>query len=150
MFLWRISNYPTLDGGGGLETSARWHSQGRPIVYLAESVAGALLEVLVHLELSPGRLPRSYRLLKIGSPQEVSSRTVMPNDLPRGWLTDETATRSVGDEWLASSESALLRVPSAVAPETFNVLLNSRHAEAQLFRIVSHREYPWDPRLLAK
>ena len=51
MFLWRISNYRTLDGRGGLETSARWHSQGRPIVYLAESVSGALLEVLVHFEL---------------------------------------------------------------------------------------------------
>jgi len=58
MFLWRISNHATLNGRGGLYTSARWHTAGRLVVYLAESSAGALLEALVHLELKPGRLPK--------------------------------------------------------------------------------------------
>jgi RES domain-containing protein len=150
MFLWRISNHPTLDGGGGLETSGRWHTQGRPIVYLAESAAGALLEVLVHLELSPVRLPRSYRLLKIEAPDELSMRELSENDLSRSWTRDETETRTTGDEWLASKRTLLLRVPSAVAPETFNVLLNSAHEDTRRLRIVSHREYPWDPRLISK
>jgi len=150
MFLWRISNYPTLDGGGGLETSARWHSQGRPIVYLAESVAGALLEVLVHLELSPVRLPKAYRLLKVEAPDDVMIRELSPADLSKKWTDDETETRTLGDEWLASQRTALLRVPSAVVPETFNVLMNSAHLDARRLTIVSHREYPWDRRLLSK
>jgi len=139
MFLWRISNHPTLNGGGGLETSARWHTQGRPIVYLAESVAGALLEVLVHLELNPVRLPKAYRLLKVEVPPDVSARTVSTSDLVQDWVNDETATRTVGDEWLASKSTALLRVPSAVIPQTFNVLLNPEHNQAQRLRILSHR-----------
>jgi RES domain-containing protein len=150
MFLWRISNHPTLDGGGGLETSARWHSQGRPIVYLAESVAGALLEVLVHLELSPVRLPKAYRLLKVEAPDDLSIRELSPADLSKKWTDDETETRTLGDEWLASQRTALLRVPSAVVPETFNVLMNSAHPDAHRLTIVSHREYPWDRRLLSK
>lgn len=150
MFLWRISNYPTLDGGGGLETSARWHTQGRPIVYLAESVAGALLEVLVHLELSPPRLPRAYRLLKVEAPDGLSIRELSPTDLSKKWTDDETETRTLGDEWLASKSTVLLRVPSAVVPETFNVLLNSAHQDASRLRVVSHREYPWDLRLISK
>ncbi len=150
MFLWRISNHRTLDGRGGLETSARWHSQGRPIVYLAESVAGALLEVLVHLELSPVRLPKSYRLLKVEAPDDISIEVLSPTDLNESWTEDETLTRTLGDRWLASKRSALLRVPSAIAPETLNVVLNPAHEESRRLRIVSHREYPWDMRLLSK
>ena len=150
MFLWRISNHSTLDGGGGLETSGRWHTQGRQIVYLAESVPGALLEVLVHLELPPGRLPKAYRLLKVECPNDISMRSVASGDLAKNWVNDETATRTLGDEWLVSMSTALLRVPSAVAPETFNVLLNSAHEEANRIRIVSHHAHPWDLRLVRK
>lgn len=150
MFLWRISNHPTLNGRGGLEASARWHTQGRPIVYLAESVAGALLEVLVHLELNPVRLPKAYRLVKAEVPDDVSAQTVSASDLVPDWVNDEVATRTVGDEWLASKSTALLRVPSAVVPETFNVLLNPEHNQAQRLKILWHREYAWDSRLILK
>jgi len=150
MFLWRISNHPTLDGGGGLETSGRWHTQGRPIVYLAESVAGALLEVLVHLELSLVRLPKSYRLLKVEASDDLGIGELSANDLSENWNRDETETRTLGDEWLASRHTPLLRVPSAIAPETFNVILNSAHEKARLLRIISHREYPWDLRLISR
>jgi len=61
----------------------------------------------------------------------------------RNWVNDETLTRTGGDQWLASKRSLLLRVPSAIAPETLNVLLNSAHEDARRLRIVSHREYPW-------
>jgi len=150
MFLWRISNHRTLDGRGGLETSARWHTQGRPIVYLAESVAGALLEVLVHLELSPAHLPKSYRLLKVEMPDDLSVEALSPKALVETWANDETLTRTVGDQWLASKRTALLRVPSAIIPETFNLLLNSAHEEARRLKIVSHRQFPWDLRLISK
>jgi len=150
MFLWRISNYPTLDGRGGLETSAGWHTQGQLIVYLAETVAGALLEVLIHLELDSVRIPRSYRLLKIEAPDDVSIHSVSAADLREGWTEDETLTRTIGDEWLASKRSVLLRVPSAIAPETFNMLLNSAHEQARWLKIVSHYEYPWDLRLISR
>ena len=150
MLLWRISNHRTLDGRGGLETSTRWHTQGRPIVYLAESVSGALLEVLVHLELSPVRLPESYRLLKTEAPDDISIEALRATDLRQNWTDDETLTRTIGDQWLTSKRTALLCVPSAIAPETVNVLLNSVHEEARRMRIVSHREYPWDLRLISK
>ena len=63
-------------------------------------------------------------------------------------MHDQIATRTIGDEWLASKNSAILRVPSAVVPETLNVLLNPEHADASWMRILWHSEYPWDERLL--
>ena len=119
-------------------------------MYLAESVAGALLEVLVHLELSSARLPKSYRLLKVEAPDGISIEALSVTDLSESWTYDETVTRAVGDQWLASKRTALLRVPSAIAPETVNVVLNSAHEEARRLRIISHREYPWDLRLISK
>ena len=148
MLLWRISNHATLEGEGGLLASARWHTQGHPILYLAETPAGALVEVLVHLELDPSRLPRSYQLLKAEAPDDTSLRAIGKSELAEDWTQDLLATRTLGDEWLRSRASALLRVPSAIVPETFNVLLNPHHPEAARIHIVSHRDYPWDKRLL--
>src|SRR5437870_7869675 len=105
MILWRISNHTTLDGRGGLYASGRWHTEGRPIVYLSENPAGALVEVLVHMELDPAHFPRSYRLLKAEAPEDLSVRTVAGAELPRNWISDQIATRTVGDEWLASKSA---------------------------------------------
>jgi RES domain-containing protein len=146
MFLWRISNHVELDGRGGVLASARWHTQGRPIVYLAGSPAGALVEVLVNLELDPGRLPGSYTLLKAEAADDLPVRRVDVAALPEGWVGDLAATRSVGDAWLAGGESALLEVPSAILPETFNLLLNPLHADAGRVRVVWTHAYPYDRR----
>ena len=60
--LWRISNHNSLSGVGGLRYGARWHTSGSRIVYLAETPAGALIEIFVHLELKESDLPRCYSL----------------------------------------------------------------------------------------
>jgi RES domain-containing protein len=41
-----------------------------------------------------------------------------------------------------------LSVPSAIVPETFNVLLNRAHHDAKRIVIVQTREHAIDPRLL--
>jgi RES domain-containing protein len=148
MFLWRISNHSTLEGRGGLLASARWHTEGRPIVYFAESPPGALVEHLVHLELNPARLPKSYRLLKAEGPDDLPLSSVSVADLPPNWITHPMATRTIGDEWLGLKSSALLRVPSAILPETFNILLNPEHRNAARVKVLWHAEHPWDTRLL--
>ena len=71
MFLWRISNHADLLGTGGLWASGRWHTSGRPVVYLAETAASALLEVLVLLELDEESMPSSYQLLKVEAADDL-------------------------------------------------------------------------------
>jgi RES domain-containing protein len=146
LFLWRISNHSTLDGRGGLHASARWHSQGHAIVYLASSPAGALVEVLVHLELDPQRLPASYRMLKAESPDEIPPSRIDGAALPDNWRDNLMVTRGLGDEWLIAGQSALLEVPSAILPETFNLLLNPRHGDAARIAVLWHQPFPYDRR----
>ena len=109
MILWRISKHSKLDGNGGMLASARWHTRGRPIVYLAESPAGALLEALIHLELSPDAYPTHYALLKTEAPDALSVRTLQAADLSPGRLRDLIVTMNAGDEWLISRSTLLLR-----------------------------------------
>jgi RES domain-containing protein len=94
VLLWRISNHEGLDGRGGLSASARWHTQGRPIVYFAASPAGALVEVLVNLELDPRRLPRTYGLLKAEAANEVRLQRLEVESLPENWREDSTVSRN--------------------------------------------------------
>jgi RES domain-containing protein len=143
--LWRISNHTDLQGIGGLRAAARWHNRGRPIVYLADSPPGALIEILVHQEItSPAALPDTYRLLIIEVNDTVAPMECPP--LPPDWPSRVDTTRAEGDDWLARGASALLRVPSAIMPDVCNVLLNPLHSDIGKIRIVEVRDVPFDPR----
>ena len=147
MDLWRISNHASLDGEGGRRYSARWHTAGHPVVYLAGSPAGALIEILVHLELSEAKLPVSYKLLRISLPDSVKVSALR---LPKGeaWKDDVHLSRKLGDAWIASRRSAVTRVPSVILSDTFNYLLNPLHPDAKSIRIVESSAFKFDPRLL--
>jgi RES domain-containing protein len=147
MNLWRISEYLSLDGEGGRLANGRWNSAGNPVVYLAASPPGALLEVLVHLELDEDDFPPSYTLSRIAVPQSLPIYTIrMPAG--GGWKTNPTLTRRLGDAWLKSQRSALARVPSAIVPDTFNYLLNPLHKDASRVRIAESQRAVFDPRLI--
>jgi RES domain-containing protein len=141
MILWRISNYADLEGKGGLVSSGRWHTRGHPIVYLAETPPGALIEALVHLELNETDLPDAYQLLKVSVPSNVKTEKCNPTVLGENWTADAKITRLVGDDWLRRRVTPLLRVPSAVVPETWNWLLNPAHPQARRMRISWARRY---------
>ena len=127
--------------------SARWHTAGRPVVYLAENPSSALLENLVHLELDEEDRPRSYQMLKIEVAPAIEVEGIEIRDLPAAWKSDEAATRAIGDEWLEQGRTALLRVPSVLTPETWNWLLNPRHRDAARIRVISAETPLYDSRL---
>lgn len=148
MILWRVSNHAALDGGGGLRASGRWHSRGRRIVYCAPNPATALLEVLVHAEIDADDIPITFRYLEIEAPESISSETIDFHSLASGWQRDPGITRPFGDGWLRSGRTALLRVPSAIVPATWNVLLNPQHPDYAKVRVVRTHEQPIDRRLI--
>ena len=148
MILWRISNHVSLAGDGGMRASGRWHTRGRRVVYCSESPAAALLEILVHFEIDVRDLPTRYRLLTLRAPDALVVEDLLAADLPPDWIEQTDRTRAIGDRWLQAGRSTLLRVPSAVVPETFNVLLNPGHAHAGQLELVQVSEHAIDPRLL--
>jgi RES domain-containing protein len=146
MELWRISNYAGLSGFGGLKASGRWHSRGRPVVYLADHPSSALLEMLVHMDRD--LIPPTYQLLRVVVPPAVAIETVRLQELPADWRTNTTASRDMGDRWLDRAATALLQVPSAISHQGNNFLMNPAHPDAVTIGVAEVIRAPFDPRLL--
>jgi RES domain-containing protein len=147
MEVWRISNYVDLSGAGGIRAEGRWHSRGKPIVYLADHPANALLEMLVHLDRD--LIPTTYRLLRIAVPETLEIPNINDGALRSDWRNHPAATREIGDAWLDRSSSALLQVPSVIVPSAQNFLLNPAHPDAVKIGVIDIIEAPFDPRLRA-
>jgi RES domain-containing protein len=112
-----------LDGEGAKRVGGRWNSPGRAVVYMADSISLAVLENLVHM--SKEDFPVGYVSVSASIPDEVS---ILSEDDVKKHLPD-AGPRELGDHWVGSRASAVLRVRSAVIPDEFNFLLNPRHRE---------------------
>lgn len=149
MRLWRISNYSDLSGEGGRRAQGRWHEKGRPVVYLADHPALALLEVLVNLEIDPEDLPSSYQLLSVecaaAASQELSI-DYLDKRAP-GWRDSPELCRKTSASWFVDAITPLLRVPSIIVPDCFNFVLNPLHPDAKLLSVSSVKKVDFDPRL---
>ncbi len=104
------------------------------MVYLADHPALAALEVRVHLDLPFDLLPSDYVLMQVDVPE------------PKG-LEPADTTVIAGDNWLAASSSATVRVPSVLVPHAWNLLLNPRHPDAVRAEILEIEPFRFDPRL---
>jgi RES domain-containing protein len=136
---WRLCREPFADlGGEGARLyGGRWNSPGRALVYAASTAALAVLEVRVHLDLPPELLPDDYVLV-----------TIDVNDLPVEEVVGTMAVpQDFGDAWIREQRTPILRVPSAIVPESPNLLLNPAHPAAVGVFIVGKRRFEFDRRL---
>jgi len=142
--VWRLARrpYAALDGEGARRFGGRWNPRGRPVVYAAEHLSLALLEIIVHLELSPDEFPQDYVKIPIDIPDDVPVSRI--SSLPGS----EAEMRTLGARWIDQRGTAVLVVPSVLVPEEFNVLLNSRHPEFPRIRAAAPRHFRFDRRLL--
>jgi len=148
---WRITKQKhartAFTGEGAKLYGGRWNSQGKLVVYTAESRALALAEILVHLE-SAGVLSR-YVVIQVEIDEANISHLDLRN-LPKNWRAEPAPKRlkTVGDEWLDSGKSAVLRVPSAIVVGEFNYLLNPSHPDFSKLRIHGPERFSIDKRLM--
>lgn len=129
--LWRVEKGvfvpPARTGEGARLAGGRWNSPGLPAIYCADSLALAVLEILVHAVSVEERAdPRVWFQLAL---PPSACRAIAPTRLVRGWNDPggHPQTVAIGDEWLRERRSVALRVPSAVIPGAWNVILNPQH-----------------------
>jgi len=137
-----------ISGTGAKIFGGRWNSPGMAVLYTAENISLALLEILVRT----GRknIPSSYRLLKLSVPDTVRMFTITETKLKRSWEDDLAYTQWMGDELLKARETLLLKVPSAIVPEENNLLLNPTHSDYKKVKIISTSVFDFDKRLFLK
>jgi RES domain-containing protein len=126
------------DYTGAMLGGGRWNPIGTPMLYAAQHLSLACIEVLVHID--KGQLPRDY----VWSKSELSS--------PMGLLSFDdlnhvASCQLAGDRWVRESGELAIKVPSVVIPEEFNILLNAIHAGYNSLRWSDPRPFRFDPRL---
>jgi RES domain-containing protein len=134
-----------FSGKGGMVSSGRWHTEGHPVIYTAQSLSLAALEILVHLKQTQDVEPFMSYAAEI--PDDL---ILKPQSYPARWKTRIEVSRAFGDEWLEAKTPAL-RVPTVLAPGEWNVLLNPLHADFSLSWIQAGPErFAFDARLLVR
>ena len=149
--VWRITKQKharyAFTGDGARLYGGRWNSPGKLVVYTAESRALALAEILVHLE-SAAVLSR-YVVFQV-EVGEACIANLDPSDLPRNWRAASAPKRlqTLGNAWIESGRSAVLRVPSVIVAGEFNYLLNPSHPDFSTLSIHAPEKFLIDRRLV--
>jgi RES domain-containing protein len=147
---WRIAKAEYADdafsGEGAMLYAGRWHSEGTRVVYTAESVALAILEILVRMRRM--NVP-AYVLIPCYFHEALVEELDMAK-LPEDWASpiSPAGLRSFGDTWARNRVSPVLRVPSAVTLVEFNYLLNPEHPDFASIDIGEARPFSFDLRLV--
>ena len=133
-----------MTGEGARLCGGRWNPPGVPAVYLADSRALAALEIIVNAPREA--LSLAWRIFEVDVPDDLIE-TVKTDDLPDDWqaLPSSPGARLHGGRWLRSGVLGF-KLPSAVIPEEFTLLLNPGHPDAGKLRVSAPMEFRFDPR----
>jgi RES domain-containing protein len=135
-------------GEGARRYGGRWNSKGAAVVYLAQSQSLAALEMLVHLD--SAELLAHYVTIPVTFDAQLASQ-IDSSSLPKNWRVYPAprSLRTIGDLWVSSGRSAVLRVPSVLVPSESNFLLNPDHRNFAKLKIGKPLRFRFDPRLLS-
>jgi RES domain-containing protein len=151
MLVYRIAKKDVikdLTGTGAKLFGGRWNQRGTAVIYTSETRALATVEYLVHLSLS--NVPRGLMIATIEIPDSIVPEDVPRGSLPRGWR-DYPPPREVselGTRWAKSNKALLLRVPSAVVEQEYNVLINPLHSDMARVVLRGVEAFEFDKRLV--
>ena len=136
-----------FSGEGSFLFGGRWSSHGTRLSYASTYRSLAVLEYRAHMD--PAFAARDLVIATLIIPEDVSIAPTPP--LPKNWRQSPApeTLRIVGDQFIASSEAAIMLIPSVILPEENNVLINPKHPDFKRFNL--HLElvpFHFDTRLL--
>jgi RES domain-containing protein len=141
-----------MSGAGAADSGGRWNDVGTPMIYASMTRALAALETLVHLQQPEGEsLPLDRYLIAIGIPVALwRARTKFDPKMAPAWdaIPDSASAIDWGTTWATSNTSVVATVPSVIAPEEKNVLINPQHPFTRSLKVTVARKWLYDPRLV--
>jgi len=105
-----------------------------------------MLEYFVHLD--PEDSPDDLVLAKADVPQTVSREQLQVNEIPAHWQETPAPPEhaQIGDDFVKRAESSVLLVPSALATNENNWLINPQHPEFKQIELHPVEPLRYDPR----
>lgn len=124
---------------------SRWVSPNTPVLQLALSPALAVLDALVSHGFDTAQ---EWVVAQVAFPASCMLRLDNPHECWRE-RTFRDDVRLFGDRWALEQQSLLLRVPSPLCPDEYNVLVNLLHPDLACLRVGQVYPFDVDARLLA-
>ena len=136
-----------ISGSGAKINGSRWNSKGMPMLFTAEHISLATLEMLVHINFV--EIPNSLYLLNISLPETSTISEIKINSLKTSWRNDEDYTSFIGDQFLLQNNVLFLKVPSAVIKEESNFIINPIHKDFSNVKIIKSELFEFDKRFFS-
>ncbi len=152
MIVYRIARQKhseELSGLGAFFNGGRWNSKGTEMIYTASNRSLAMAEVLVHLKIR--EVIFDFCMMEIFIPDSIPILQLSLDDLPIGWnsiIEYKKSIQEIGDHFCLDNKHGLMRVPSAVVKDDWNILINSMSTWFNEIKIVHVEPFPFDGRLL--
>ena len=152
MLIYRITLTKYSDSLVASGRAARWNSNGVFVIYTAGSISLACLENVINrngTDLSIG----NFSLIIIEVPDSIAKEVSLQeveNSHPNWYKVDNEAyllTQRMGDNWITSGESLLMKVPSSIIPLENTYLINQHHPDFSNVRIVSIQKFIFNQRI---
>lgn len=144
----KASHIRDLSGSGARLYGGRCNRKGIPVIYTSESRSLATVEYVVHVPLSI--VPKDLRIVYLEIPDEIAPEEISIADLPGRWQDYPASPElaEIGTQWALAKKQLLLRVPSAVVENEFNIFINPVHPQSARVRISRVERCTLDKRLL--
>lgn len=141
--------FTVWDCEGSRVKPGRWNEADGPVIYLAEHFGTAMLEKMCHHGDEP---PLRQRHVEAAFPAGLEVEEYRHDDLPRGWDGGGcSAARALGTAWRRAGRTAVLFVPSQVAPRyERNLVVNPDHPDFARIAPSEERPVAWDRRLFER
>jgi RES domain-containing protein len=143
------TKYAADRGASGID--GRWNSRGRYVIYTGSSLALSCLEKLVHTA-GTSLYSGDFSVTVFTFPDKLPVKEIalkQLTDLYPQWqkVINYPFSQALGDAWLQSMETAVLKVPSAIIDMEYNYLFNPAHPDFEKVKIVSISKFSFDERL---
>jgi RES domain-containing protein len=137
-----------LSGKGAELFGGRWNSIGIPLLYSSQHRSLCILEHLAHLP--EGAFLNGYSLITIEFPDSSTVQEINLAHLSNDWKNNPISpdTRKLGNKFAEDCQCLALKVPSVLVPAEFNILLNPRHPDFKLVKLVLIEPFVYDERLV--
>ena len=153
MLVYRISGQRfanDLSVTGARLNGGRWNSVGLSLLYAASYRSLALLEILVHT--TNNYVPDDLMLITIEIPDTILIKEILHEEISDELNRKKAQAQfqTIGDKWIKSQTSLILKVPSVIIPEEFNYLINPLHKDFHKVKIKETKLFRFDERLVVK
>lgn len=146
MLVFRIAHQKYAENLSVSGLSGRWNSKGKLVLYTSENISLALLENMVY-RIGTG-FNDDYKIMVIEVPDE-NIEEIDQKKLPKNWRNLEAYSelQKIGDLWYDQQKNLMLRVPSSVLPENYNIVINTTHIDFRKVKLIDVLDYEPDERL---